>query len=335
MKKMFLTAVAMLCGMAVMAEALWDGDLSSVTLQSGNKLQDVSVKTEDGALLITGTTEGNSVTYINVEIRVKPFVLGNRSISMEFCSDDPKTTETLYVRAQNAKRKSIMSFQRWGCPLTETFRKFVFIPGTSYPSMKWEAAVATAPVTDPIDRILIFIGARGDGKPISVKVKNISVSDEAKNPFPMRPGQLLESPSNDCLSRVVKNGDTVYIDGIPQTNIVTYIYGQVPFTGDLTGKKLVMTASTATPAVTDALYIRGYNAKRQCILSFRSWGHILKNGPKTLTLTPGQNSSGLQWEPDRVKPGLDQNLTKLELIIGTNKNMHKLMSAEFKDIKIQ
>ena len=77
MKKLFLIMLTALCGAAVFAEALWDGDLSTVSLQAGKKLQDVSVKTEDGALLITGTSEGNSVTYIAVEVRVKPFVLGS------------------------------------------------------------------------------------------------------------------------------------------------------------------------------------------------------------------------------------------------------------------
>ena len=99
MKKLVMVLALALCGTAMMAAtSLWDGDLAYVSLQSGKKLQDVSVKTEDGALLISGTTEGNSVTYISVEIRVKPFVIGDKYLTMEISGNvEDWTVENVFL----------------------------------------------------------------------------------------------------------------------------------------------------------------------------------------------------------------------------------------------
>ncbi|MBO5688713.1 MAG: hypothetical protein J6S73_02195 [Lentisphaeria bacterium] len=335
MKKLFLTMFIALCGMAVFAEPLWDGDLSTVSLQAGKKLQDVSVKTEDGALLITGTSEGNSVTYIAVEIRFKPFVLGNQLISMDVSSDDSKTTNSFYVRLQNAKRQNVLSFQQWGNPLKETPVKYHLIHGGAYPVMKWEPEEIKAPATDLVDRIVFFIGTRGDGKPMSVKIKNIERSGDAMQSLPERTGQPLSVSANASLARAVKDGDTVFTDSLVLSDQVSYTYVQVPFSGDLTGKKLAFTGATSTPGITGALYVRGYNSKKECILSYASWGGLLKADAKEFILTPGQSGNGLKWEADRVKAGAAQELNKLEFIIGTNKNANKRMSAEFKNIHLQ
>lgn len=335
MKKLFLTMLTALCGAAVFAEALWDGDLSTVSLQAGKKLQDVSVKTEDGALLITGTSEGNSVTYIAVEVRVKPFAIGEQYLTMELSGNDPKTTDCVYIRAQNSKRKNVMSFRNWNRPLTEEGKTYYFRPYMAYPAMQWETPEIKAPATDNIDRIAIFIGARGNGKPISIRVKNIAITDNELPAFPVREGEKLSNYGDNALLSSVKNGNTVYLDALPMTDKVTYNFTSVPFSGNLTGKKLVFTGSTATPAVTGAFYIRGFNSKKECILSYSSWGHVLKAEPQSFTLTPGQNSHGLKWEADRVKAGAAQDLAKLEITVGAHKKKHQLMSAEIKDIQLQ
>ncbi|MBR4957182.1 MAG: hypothetical protein IKZ31_05440 [Lentisphaeria bacterium] len=336
MKKIFMVLALALCGTALMAAtSLWDGDLAYVSLQSGKKLQDVSVKTEDGALLIAGTTEGDSVTYISVEIRVKPFVIGDKYLTMEISGNDPKNTDCVYVRAQNSKRQNVMSFRNWNKPLTEDAKTYYFRPLTAYPTMPWEPQEIKAPVTDTIDRIAIFIGARGNGKPISIKVKNIALTENELPAFPIREGEKLSNYGDAALLSSVKNGNTVYLDTLPMTDKVTYNFTSIPFSGNLAGKKLVFTGSTATPAVTGAFYLRGYNSKKECILSYSSWGNVLKAEPQVITLTPGQSAHGLKWEADRVKAGAAQDLVKLEFIVGTHKKKNQLMSAEFKDIQLQ
>ncbi|MBQ7393559.1 MAG: hypothetical protein IJV89_04320 [Lentisphaeria bacterium] len=334
MKKSLFTVALMLCGLAVFAETLWDGDLASVTLDFGKKLQDVSVKTEDGSLLISGTSEGNSVTYISAEIRVKPFVLGDKFVTMEVSSDDAKTTEAIYIRLQNARRKNVLSFQRWASPLKEKGEKYYLQQAVSYPTMKWETAEIKAPVTDPIDRIVIFIGTRGDGKPLSVKVKNIELND-AMGKLPIRPGEIRPVSGNDSLARAFKDGNTVYIDAIPLTDAVAYTYVKIPFKGDLTGKKLVFSGMTSAPQTAGALYVRGYNSKKECILSYGSWGGLLKGTSQIFTLTPGQNSCGLKWETDRAKTGAAQDLAQLELIIGAKGKKEQAVNAVFENIQLQ
>ena len=171
MKKLFLTMFIALCGMAVFAEPLWDGDLSTVSLQAGKKLQDVSVKTEDGALLITGTSEGNSVTYIAVEIRFKPFVLGNQLISMDVSSDDSKTTNSFYVRLQNAKRQNVLSFQHQEVLASWLFAQYLL---TNDVQIAYSQTEGYAPVTSRAQEskeYLDYLSRAGEDNDLYYRVK--------------------------------------------------------------------------------------------------------------------------------------------------------------------
>jgi len=335
MKKMlgtFLLTAA--CTLLCAGEPLWDGSLDTVKLTSGNKLKDVSVKAEDGVLDVSATSEGASVTYVSVEIRVKPFKLAGKSLAFDVWSDQSKTTDAFYVRLQDAKRRNILSFQQWNTPLKAQPESRFVQPGFSNRLMRWEAGVVKADENTDADRIVFFIGSRGDGKKMNLKVKNIELADAT--PMPEKPaGKAVPSNGVGCLSVAALDNGTLTVNTLVLDPGIVYTFTTIPFTGSLAGKKLVLTAGVNVPDTAGAFYVRGYNAKKQCILSYKSWTKELKTEPRTFTFTPGQNSSGLSWEADRVTKDVDQQLASLEIITGCSKQFKKQFTVTVRDIRLE
>ena len=336
MKKALWTILfAMTCTLRLAAgEALWDGALDTVKLTWGDKLKDVSVKAEDGVLNISATSEGSSVTYVSVEIRVKPFVLGERSIAFDAWSDHPKTTDAFYVRLQDTKRRNILSFQQWGAPLKDKPETLFVMPGLANRPMKWESTEIKAQPADTADRVVFFIGARGDGKKMNLRIRNLEIPD-GLTALPKREGSPIRAEGNGTMSAAALNGGTLTIDSNILDPGVVYVYAKIPFAGNIAGKKLVLNAATSAPGVVGAFYVRGYNAKKQCILSYASWDRQLKKEARTFTLTPGKNSSGLRWETERVKQDAPQELAALEFILGAKDQPKKQVSATISDIRLE
>ena len=327
-----LTAFSVLCLCA--GEQLWDGSLDTVKLTSGNKLKDVSVKTEDGVLDVSATSEGPSVTYVSVEIRVKPFKLAGKSLAFDVWSDQPKTTDAFYVRLQDAKRRNILSFQQWNTPLKAQPENRFVQPGFSNRLMRWEATEIKADENTDADRIVFFIGSRGDGKKMSLKIRNIELADAAA--LPEKPaGKAVPSNGVGCVSAAALDNGVLTVKTLVVDPGIIYTFTTIPFSGSLAGKKLVLTAGVDVPNVVGAFYVRGYNAKKQCILSYKSWTKELKTEPRTFTFTPGQNSSGLGWEADRVTKDADQQLASLEIITGCSKQYKKQFTLTVRDIRLE
>ena len=177
MKKLLGTV---LCAVGLSAclcagEKLWDGAPDSVKLAWGKELPDVSVKAENGVLDISATSRGKSVTYVSVEIAVKPFKLGDRRISFDAWSSEGKTTDAFFFRAQDAKKRNVLSFQRWRTPLKPSPEPRLFSPGVSVPEMIWEPAMIKAEPDAEIRRLVFFIGSRGDGRKMNLKLRNIEL----------------------------------------------------------------------------------------------------------------------------------------------------------------
>ena len=217
-----LTAFSVLCLCA--GEQLWDGSLDTVKLTSGNKLKDVSVKTEDGVLDVSATSEGPSVTYVSVEIRVKPFKLAGKSLAFDVWSDQPKTTDAFYVRLQDAKRRNILSFQQWNTPLKAQPENRFVQPGFSNRLMRWEATEIKADENTDADRIVFFIGSRGDGKKMSLKIRNIELADAAA--LPEKPaGKAVPSNGVGCVSAAaLDNGVLDMVKAFEKANGVRIPY---------------------------------------------------------------------------------------------------------------
>ncbi len=87
---------------------------------------------------------------------------------------------------------------------------------------------------------------------------------------------------------------------------------------DLTGKAIIFDAWTSQPENTRALYVRGYNAAGECVLSYLNWSGPLADGSrKTIELMRGF-SQLLAWEQKMVETDDTTSVTMLRFYIGTS-----------------
>jgi outer membrane protein assembly factor BamB len=87
---------------------------------------------------------------------------------------------------------------------------------------------------------------------------------------------------------------------------------------DMKGKALVFEAATTDPKITQALYVRGYDAKGQPALSWMNWAGPLKSEKTTFTLTPGISLGALQWEPGYLQTEDRSAIVKWEFYVGAH-----------------
>jgi len=87
---------------------------------------------------------------------------------------------------------------------------------------------------------------------------------------------------------------------------------------DFRGQALVFDAATSTPAESQALYVRGFDAESNCVLSWTSWSGQLRAEAQTWTLHPGLPSGGLAWESEYVKSDDRSAVTELVFFVGTH-----------------
>ncbi len=99
----------------------------------------------------------------------------------------------------------------------------------------------------------------------------------------------------------------------------TYVSVMMSFEAvDFTKAALTFDAWTAIPDNTKALYMRGYDAQGNCVLSWLSWEGPLGTEKSTFRLVPGQNSSGLRWEQSFIRSGDASAVVKLQFYTGTH-----------------
>lgn len=98
----------------------------------------------------------------------------------------------------------------------------------------------------------------------------------------------------------------------------SYLSIDVPIGGvDLTDRAIIFEAWTDQPENTRALYVRGYDADGQCVLSFLNWGGPLGDGTgRTFELSRGF-SMQLAWEPGMVQRDDQSAVQTLRFWIGT------------------
>ncbi|MBU0609146.1 MAG: hypothetical protein KKI08_14770, partial [Armatimonadetes bacterium] len=77
-------------------------------------------------------------------------------------------------------------------------------------------------------------------------------------------------------------------------------------------------AATSDPKLTQALYVRGYDAKGQPVLSWLNWSGPLKSEKATFELTPGLSLGPLQWEPGYLKSDDRSAVVKWEFYVGAH-----------------
>jgi len=98
----------------------------------------------------------------------------------------------------------------------------------------------------------------------------------------------------------------------------TYISIDVPIEPtDLTGKALVFDASSSTPDLSRAFYMRAYDATGNCVLSWNSWNGELTSEASEFRLAPSEDFGTITWEPGRVESADHSEVVKLQFITGT------------------
>ncbi len=99
----------------------------------------------------------------------------------------------------------------------------------------------------------------------------------------------------------------------------TYISIDVPIEPtDLTGRALVFDASSSTPELSRAFYVRAYDASGLCALSWNSWNGELTSEASEFRLVPGADFGTISWEPGRVEVDDHTAVVRLQFITGTS-----------------
>lgn len=92
----------------------------------------------------------------------------------------------------------------------------------------------------------------------------------------------------------------------------------IPPTDFTDGVTLRLDAATSTPDQSEALYVRGYNAAGECVLSWASWSGLLTDRMQTFELHPGMSYAGMAWEADAVEGREPRGVVKLRIYTGTH-----------------
>lgn len=99
----------------------------------------------------------------------------------------------------------------------------------------------------------------------------------------------------------------------------SYLSVEVPIGGvDLTGQAILFEAWTDEPENTKALYVRGYDAAGQCVLSFLNWSGPLGDGTGQTFELVRAFSDQLAWEPAMVQSDDLTAVQTLRFWIGTS-----------------
>ena len=86
---------------------------------------------------------------------------------------------------------------------------------------------------------------------------------------------------------------------------------------DFGDKALLFDAWTTDPGVTRALYVRGYDSKGGCALSWMSWGGLLRETKTEVSLVPEETAAGLKWEPYKITAPNRMAVSRLRFYVGT------------------
>ena len=103
---------------------------------------------------------------------------------------------------------------------------------------------------------------------------------------------------------------------------------------DIADKALVFSAWSSTPKECGAVYVRGYNKRGECILSYMNWSTPLDSAPRQFMLELGRDSMNFKWEPDMVKHSGDTTLAQLRFYIGNKGAARKLIDMSVAGVKL-
>ncbi|MFO7948087.1 MAG: hypothetical protein R6V19_14880 [Armatimonadota bacterium] len=121
---------------------------------------------------------------------------------------------------------------------------------------------------------------------------------------------------------VTQGNGSIHIsaESTPEDTGNTYLAVDLPIEPtSFEDKKLIFDAWTSDPDISRALYVRGYDADGNCVLSWLNWDSALDTEPTTYELMIGW-SQQLAWEEKMVEVDTATPVVKLRFYVGTHRD---------------
>ncbi|MBQ7393149.1 MAG: PQQ-like beta-propeller repeat protein [Lentisphaeria bacterium] len=280
MKKILISAITCAAGVLA-AQTLWDGMPASVKTASSVKNAQVKVE-KGGVITVSGKSAGSErYSYVTFYIKTKPFQLNGKNLALTVSAGDVKPGDTLYIKAQNASRKLVLSAVKWG-GASLTPQEYVIWPGNNT-AMQWIPAQITAKENDPITTIEVHFGRKGNNNDLKMTVSDIKLVDRPKEL--VREGNILgigvaSSELRNCAPGVDAKGRPFIIASPLDSGGRTYLlYTEVD-----TGK----TIQYYLPGrIGGAIYGAALTSKGKFTFGISGWGVIFDVNTRKFTMVKG------------------------------------------------
>lgn len=118
--------------------------------------------------------DATGTTYVAMDIAIPETDFTGRALVLDAGSTLPEPTQAVYVRGYDAAGTTVLSWQRWGSPLTEGMREFVLVPGSSE-VFTWESKVVQTDDLSGVVKLRIYAGSRVPDADFNIYVDNIRV----------------------------------------------------------------------------------------------------------------------------------------------------------------
>lgn len=245
---------------------IWSGDISKITVKNSPSINDLKVIPKNGGIQISGYGKDEKTSYLKIEINTLPFSMKNNLLAIDMGSDNPKTTEGVYIRAVDPNGKNVLSFQNWKNPLLPQKQQYLFKHGKSSQFI-WESWMVKASEDSTINKIVIYLGAKGCDKLMSINLGKIELLEQqAPVCLPKLPGKKIKTGYNSKGTASFHNHQFEII-AIADSPKVSYCSIRIPFDCDFSIENIIFQAHSSTEIPPDSFYVRGYDKKNQCVMS--------------------------------------------------------------------
>ncbi len=159
------------------AQELWDGTAGAIKVSSS--VINPKVQVANGAITVSGKTTGTGrYSYLTFYIKTKPFALNGKNLAVTATAGDVQPGDTLYIKAQNASRKMVLSAVKWGGASVQP-KQYTIWPDNNT-EMQWIPAQITAGVNDPITTLEVHFGRKGANNDFKLTIQDIKLVDRPK-----------------------------------------------------------------------------------------------------------------------------------------------------------
>ncbi len=180
MLKECLCTMALVTGMLLAGDVLWDGSDPNVKISRGS-VPDTKIVVENNEIVVTGTNQAKGYEYLIFDVPIQEFVIGDKAIGVEIYTETPQEGDSFYVKALDSHSCNVLSFMTWGVP--SDYKKYTCIPGyNSRDGMKWFADDIRASIETPIKTLRIFLGRRPGFGPVRTHIRNIALVEPPPMP---------------------------------------------------------------------------------------------------------------------------------------------------------